>query len=147
MSGNLTTAVLDPDHGSRTECEWRAILEKLVSSLSAHMGVQFAPKAGFTANDKPGNRSAGSSLDIAGRVPGLAQTRLCGVIGVSVTVGEAAWVSCDLLLFAGRHWLRSPDAEILRLSYREDGWSEPIWGQDENWEWEHMASAERWRIE
>jgi hypothetical protein len=121
------------------------LLGELVASLSTFLGVQFEPTSWFIHDDQPGHASACNCVDVRGIVSPAFQLYACGVICISINFGEAAWVNCDLLLFAGGSRVRGLQGhDLLVLPYSETGWSEAQWVSDETGEWQSHVNEARW---
>jgi hypothetical protein len=137
--------LLDPSPRLRSEHEWRRLLGGLVESLSASTGIRFEPTSWFVRDDPPGHASVCNCVDVRSVVNVALGLDACGVVCVTVNFGEAAWVTCDLLLFAGGNRVRGPDGlDYAFCSCSEDGWSSPRWVLDDTGEWESHTTDERW---
>ena len=137
--------LLDPNPTRRSEAEWRQLLSGLVASLSAFTGIRFEPTSWFVGDDRPGHACASNCVNVRGVVNPALRLDACGVICVTVNFGEAAWASCDLLLFAAGRRVRGPGGlDIAFLPYSENGWVSRGWVVDENGEWESHTTSVRW---
>ena len=137
--------LLDPNPGFRGEAEWRRLLGGLVESLSAFAGVRFEPTSWFVGDDQPGHASTCNCVNVRGLVNIALRLEACGVVCVTVNFGEAAWASCDLLLFADGWRARGPSGlDFVLLAYSEAGWSSRGWVLDDTGEWESHITDARW---
>lgn len=137
--------LLDPNPGPRSEAEWRLLLVGLVESLSAFTGIRFEATSWFVRDDTAGHASASNCVDVRGVVNAALRLTACGVVCVTVNFGEAAWASCDLLLFADGRRVPGPDGRtFLFLSYGEAGWSNQGWVGDDTGEWGPHDTPMRW---
>ena len=136
--------VFDPNPGHRTVAEWRRLLGELVGSLCTYTGIQFTPTSWFV-EDQTGYASANGCVDIRGEVSSALRLSACGVVSVSVNFGEAAWASCNLLLFSdGRRLLGPKRCELVSIAYTPEGWSSQGWVGDVYGEWESYETDARW---
>lgn len=139
--------VLDVNPGLRSEAEWREILAGLVESLSAFTGVRLAATSWLVEGDWPGHASACNCVNVRGTLHPALRLDVCGAVCVTVNFGEAAWASCDLLLFAGGRRVRGREgADIHFLSYVDTGWTSHGWVADDNGEWESHSTDEWWAV-
>lgn len=137
--------LLDPNAGYRSEAEWRRLLSDLIASLSAFSGIQFEPTSWFVRDDQPGYASACNCVDVRGVVSPVFRLDACGVVCVTINFGEAAWVTCNLLLFSCGSRVRvSEGGDLMVLPYTNAGWSDPEWAPDLTGEWESHTSNMRW---
>ena len=139
-------AAFDPNPGHRTETEWQCLLHRLVEELSAYAAVPFMPTSNFV-DDTPGHASASGCVDVRGTVSAALRLDVCGVVCVSVNFGEAAWASCNLLLFSGGRRVFGPDGlGLVSLAYTPEGWSSRGWVADDYGEWESHDTDARWQV-
>jgi hypothetical protein len=137
--------LLDPNPGFRSEAEWRQLLGGLVKSLSAFTGIAFEPTSWFVSDDRPGHACASNCVDVRGVVNPALRLDACGVVCVTVNFGEAAWASCDLLLFVAGRRVRGPAGlDFVFLPYTEAGWSSKGRVVDATGEWESHTTDARW---
>ena len=137
--------LLDPNPPLRSEAEWRQLLGGLVESLVAFTGIRFEPTSWFVGDDRPGHSCASNCVNVRGAVNPALRLDACGVVCVTVSFGEAAWASCDLLLFAGGRRVQAPGGlDIVFLSFSEGGWASQGWVADEHGEWESHTTDARW---
>lgn len=140
-------AVFDKNPGCRPDAEWRRMLGVLVESLSAHIGIRFAPTSWFI-EDHPGYAHSGGCVDIRGPVSPALRLEACGVLCISVNHGEAAWASADVLLFSVGRRVLGPDAsEVVRFQYTRNGWVDHGWvrGECSEWEVDTYLTDARWQ--
>lgn len=137
--------MLDPNPSLRSEAEWRLVLIGMVDALSAFSGIKFEPTSWSVGDDRPGFASACNCVNVRGSVNSALRLDACGVVCVTVNFGEAAWASCDLLLFASGQRVRGPEqADLVYLSYGDVGWVSKGWMVDENEEWASHITDEWW---
>jgi len=137
--------LFDPDRVLRSEAEWRLLLGGLVESLSAFTGVRFEPTSWFVGDDRPDYACATNRVDIRGSVNPTLRLDACGVVCVTVNFGEAAWASCDLLLFVSGRRVRGPGGpDFVLLLCSEAGWLSRGWMLDDTGEWESHTTDARW---
>jgi hypothetical protein len=116
--------LLDPNPGFRSEADWRQLLRALVESLSLFTGIRFKPTSWLVRDDVPVYASVCNCVDVRGVVNPAFRLDACGVVCITVNVGEAVWASCDLLVFASGQRVRGSDGEdFVCLSYSDEGWS------------------------
>lgn len=138
--------LLNPNPGPRSEAEWRRLLGGLVESLSAFTGIRLEPTSWVVEDDVPGYACACNCVNVRGVVNPVLRLDACGVLCITVNFGEAAWASCDLLLFAEGKRVRGPDQmDFVYLPYRESGWSCQGWMVDDTGEWESHSTDDWWR--
>lgn len=140
-------SVFDLNPGCRPESEWRRMLGGLVESLSAHTGILFAQTSWFI-EDHAGHASAAGCVDIRGPVSPALRLEACGVVCISVSHGEAASASADVLLFSGGQRVLGPDSrEVVHFRYTPNGWSNVGWvnGVSSEWERRQYPTDARWQ--
>jgi hypothetical protein len=138
-------SLLEASPPLRTADEWRRLLSDLVTSLSSFLGLRFQPTSWFVHDDVPGHASCCNCVDVWGALSEGLSVQVGGVICVTVNFGEAAWGTCDLLLFAGGRRLCGPEgADLIRLSYNQRGWVIHGWCADDYGEWQAHNEAARW---
>jgi hypothetical protein len=139
------SGLLDCNPALRTADDWRALLDGLLESLSAHVGRPFRATSWFVHDDRPGYASSCNCADIRATINETLSLEACGVVCVTVNFGEAAWACCDLLLFASGRRIRGPKGvDLVALSYDGEGWVGG-WTVDANGEWEAHSEDDRWR--
>jgi hypothetical protein len=145
--GSDVKRLFDPNPGLRSKVEWRRILSGLVETLSVFSRVEFEPTSWLIRDDDPaGNACICNCVNIRGSVNAALQLDACGVVCITINLGEAVWASCDLLLFASGRRVCGPDkADLVFLSYGEVGWVSKGWMVDENGEWESHITDAWWR--
>ncbi|APR81065.1 Hypothetical protein A7982_06412 [Minicystis rosea] len=136
--------ILDPN--LRSAVEWQQALGVLIDALSTSTGIAFQPTSWLVEDDQPGFSCACNCVNLRGTINPALQLDACGVLCVTINFGEAAWASCDLLLFAAGRRVRGPDgADIIHFSYRDVGWVDNGWIADDNQEWESHTTDEWWQ--
>jgi hypothetical protein len=130
---------------TRTADEWRALLGDLIDSLSVHLGRLCRPTSWFVHDDRPGYTNACNCVDFRAIINEALALEACGVVGVTVNFGEAAWASCDLLVFASGRRVKGPEGmDLVAVTYDDAGWSGG-WVVDSNGEWVSHTDDARWR--
>src|SRR5262249_6513689 len=107
--------------------------------------IRFEPTSWFVRDDRPGFACACNCVNVRGAINPALRLDACGVVCVTVNFGEAAWASCDLLLFSGGRRVHGPDGlAFVFLPFREAGWSSRGWVVDDTGEWESHPTDARW---
>jgi len=140
--------ILDPNPGLRSVRQWQELLGGLVASLSACIGIDLTPTSWVVRDDEPDHACACNCVNVRGVVHAALRLEVCGAVCVTVNFGEAAWASCDLLLFAAGQRARGPGGlDIVFLQFSAAGWAGEGWVVDENGEWESHTTDEGWSEE